>query len=89
MSAVTFSQVLPPSRVSWTWPSSVPTQMTPALSGDSVMVRMVQWFSAPVLSMVRPPESLSLAGSLVVRSGLALVHDEPRSVDLNRKLPPK
>jgi hypothetical protein len=89
MLAVTFSQVRPPSRVSWTWPSSVPTQMTPALSGDSEMARMVQWFSAPVLSTVRPPDSLSLAGSLVVRSELTFVQDEPRSVDLNRKLPPK
>ena len=34
---VTFCQVFPESRVTWTLPSSVPTQMVFASSGDSLM----------------------------------------------------
>ena len=34
--------LFPPSRVSWTFPSSVPTQMMPGVSGDSLMVTMEQ-----------------------------------------------
>ena len=42
MFAVTFVQVLPPSRVTWTRPSSLPTQMTPFCRGDSAMAKIVQ-----------------------------------------------
>ena len=38
---VTLVQVLPPSRVSWTRPSSVPAQICPCASGDSATVKMV------------------------------------------------
>jgi len=33
----TFVQLLPPSRVTWTRPSLVPTQITPACFGDSAI----------------------------------------------------
>jgi hypothetical protein len=36
--ATTFFHVLPPSRVTCTLPSSVPTQTTEAFFGDSAMV---------------------------------------------------
>jgi hypothetical protein len=40
--AVTFVQVLPPSRVTWTSPSSEPTQMSPGSRGDSAIAKIVQ-----------------------------------------------
>ena len=40
--AMTLCQVLPPSRVIWRLPSSVPTQIRFSLSGDSAMVKMQQ-----------------------------------------------
>ena len=53
----TFDQVTPLSRVNWTFPSSVPTQMRPAMMGDSAIVMMVQWYSAALLSgVIGPPE---------------------------------
>ena len=38
---VTFDQAPPPLRVSWTRPSSVPTQIMPFFSGDSAMAKIV------------------------------------------------
>ncbi len=38
---VTFSQFLPPSRVTCTRPSSEPAQITPFVTGDSLKVKMV------------------------------------------------
>ncbi len=71
----TFVHVLPPSRVSCTLPSSVPAQITPALTGDSAIVRMVQWNSAAVLSVaISPPDDCCLLLSFVVRSGLITCH---------------
>ena len=37
----TFCQVAPPSRVTWTSPSSEPTQITPSSRGDSMAAKMV------------------------------------------------
>ena len=37
---VTFAQFFPPSRVSWTRPSSVPAQIVPASCGDSARAKM-------------------------------------------------
>ena len=53
--------VAPASRVSCTLPSSVPTQMTPAVTGDSDSVEIVQYgvLGKPIFDL-----------SLVVRSGL-------------------
>src|SRR5713226_9140602 len=38
---VTFCQAAPPSFVSWMFPSSVPTQMTPSLISDGAIVKIV------------------------------------------------
>src|SRR5690349_7976315 len=62
----TFFQVLPPSRVTCRFPSSVPTQIVFASSGLSVMVKMVQWFSADVLSALRPPLSSCFCFALLL-----------------------
>ena len=84
----TLFHVCPLSRVICTLPSSVPHQMTPFSTGDSAMVMIVQWTSAPELSgVIGPPESLSFSGSLVERSGLILDQVCPWSVVLNRKFP--
>ena len=42
MLAVTLVQFLPPSRVTWTRPSSLPAQSRPFSLGDSAMAKMVQ-----------------------------------------------
>src|SRR5881296_2765828 len=87
---MTFVHVLPPSRVTCTLPSSVPTQMTFGSSIDGAIVRIVQWNSAAVLStVIGPPDDFCLFLSLVVRSGLMTSHDWPCVVDLNSTLPPK
>src|SRR5688500_10169620 len=79
-------QVLPPSVVTCRLPSSVPTQITFSLSGCCVMVKMVQWFSADVLSPVIPPLSsvFCFAGSLVLRSGEIRIQLRPSSVERYR-----
>ena len=41
IAAVTFVQVLPPSRVTCTRPSSLPAQIRPFCFGDSAMAKMV------------------------------------------------
>src|SRR6266498_1408883 len=72
---------LPPSSVTSTFPSSVPTQMIFLSSGDSQIVNIVQWFSAAELSTVTPPDwnCLCFMGSSVVRSGEIFSHDSPLS----------
>ena len=74
-------QFAPSSRVSWTLPSSVPTQITPRWSGLGAIVRIVVWFSAPVPSFVMPPDSsyFCFSGSFVVRSGDSSSHAPPWS----------
>ena len=42
MFAVTSSQVLPPSWVTWTRPSSLPAQSSPFCFGDSATANIVQ-----------------------------------------------
>ena len=89
MFSTTFFQVLPLLRVTWTFPSSVPHQMIPGTIGDSEIVIIVQWISAPVLSsVIGPPESFCFSGSLVERSGLMTYQDCPPFVVLNKKFPP-
>src|SRR3982751_3972130 len=86
----TLVQVFPPSRVTCTLPSSVPTQITLGSTIDGAMVRMVQWNSAAVLSVtIGSPEDFCLFLSLVVRSGLMISHDCPWLVDLKTTSPPK
>ena len=53
----TSSHSPPPDRVTWTRPSSVPTQISSSSTGLGAMVRIVVWFSAPVSSIVIPPLS--------------------------------
>ena len=91
MFAATLVQVLPPSRVTCTLPSSVPTQITSRFFGDSAIAKIVQWFSAVELSRVSPPDSscFCLAGSLVVRSGEMRSQESPRSRERNRNCAPK
>src|SRR5262249_3294074 len=78
---VTFAQVLPPSRVTWRLPSSVPTHTTFASFGDSPIAYTVQWFSAVELSTDRPPDfsCWSLAGSFVLRSAEIFSQVSPMS----------
>src|SRR5207237_1249349 len=73
MFLVTFFQVLPPSRVRFTWPSLLPVQITPSLRGDSAMAYRVQPSNVKRLSLLMPPEFCWWLLSLVVRSGLITV----------------
>src|SRR5687768_11020608 len=70
MLRVTLVHVRPPSRVSCTSPSFVPTQIKPACTRDSAIAKMVLPYSTPMLSGVRPPEICCMLLSFSVRSGL-------------------
>ena len=86
----TFAHVFPPSRVTWTLPSSVPTQITLESSGDGAMLSSVVWNSAAVLSVtIWPPEFCCFFGSFVVRSGEITSQEFPKSRDRKSTLPPK
>jgi len=63
-------QDCPLSRVRWTRPSSVPAQSWPGASGDSASAKIVQYYSAPLLSGVSSPEEPSFSASAWVRSEL-------------------
>src|SRR5436305_12414316 len=90
MFVVTFDQVWPPSRVSCTRPSSVPTQMVFASSGEIAKERIVSKGPAPLRSSSTGPPLLNcLLLSLRVRSGLMGFQCAPLSVDLNNTLPPR
>src|SRR5437870_12072845 len=67
---VTFVHVFPPSRVTCTRPSLVPTQITPACFGDSAIAWITSAYSTPMLSGVNPPELCCRLLSFSVRSGL-------------------
>ena len=56
MFAVTLVQRPPSLRVTCTWPSLVPAQITPFSSGDSAIANTTPAYSTPMLSGVRPPE---------------------------------
>src|SRR5512146_158573 len=79
--AVTFVHVLPPSRVSCTRPSFVPTQISPFCTRDSAIAYTTSAYSTPMSSGVRPPEIPCLDLSLRVRSGLITCHVRPPSLD--------
>src|SRR5215831_10516453 len=90
MAAVTFVQFLPPSRVTCTRPSSVPTQMVLGSTGESDMDRIAPTVSAPLRSsQIGPPLESCLVLSLRVKSGLTGVKWVPPSVEWNSTLPPK
>ena len=80
---VTFAQDLPPSFVTCIFPSSVPAQITFSLKGDSAIVKIVQWFSAPELSADKPPDSTWFCFnlSLVDKSGEIFVQVFPISFE--------
>src|SRR5688500_12681693 len=67
---VTLTHVLPASRVSCTWPSLVPAQITPFSRGDSAIAITVNAYSTPMLSPVNPPENCCRDLSFVDKSGL-------------------
>src|SRR5688572_21509713 len=77
-------QVVPASVENCKLPSSVPTQIKFSSNGDSAMVKIVQWFSAEVLSSLNPPPSSCFCFflSLVVRSPEMRFQLLPWSVDL-------
>src|SRR5881628_2789687 len=79
---VTFFQLVPPFRVTCTYPSSDPVQMTLASRADGAMPNTVAYVSTPVLSLViGPPEAPIVFGSWRVRSGLIFVQLCPPFVD--------
>src|SRR5436305_8809983 len=87
----TFVQLLPPSRVTWRLPSSVPAQITCGFFGDSPIVKIVVWFSADELSTVSPPDFICCCffGSLVERSGEIFSQESPRSRERKRNCEPR
>src|SRR3954453_2264837 len=91
MLATTFVHVLPASRVTWTFPSSGPTQITLVFFGDSAMAQIVVCISAEELSTVTPPDCscFCFAGSFVVRSPEMRSHVWPWSFDLKRNCDPR
>src|SRR5437016_11950987 len=77
--AVTFDQLLPPSRVTLTVPSLLPVQMTPRSIGDSSIAMSVHGTSC--VSGHNPGGICCLLLSFVVRSGLMTDHVRPPSAD--------
>src|SRR5260370_37889318 len=73
-------QFFPPSGVTCTCPSLVPTQIRPASLGDSVSAKITPAYSTPMLSGVSPPEICWWLLSLRVRSGLMICQLLPPSV---------
>ncbi len=68
---VTSVQLPPPSRVTWTRPSSEPAQITFGSWYDGASVKIVAYVSTPVWSFVMgPPDGPVVSGSARVRSGL-------------------
>src|ERR1043165_1021264 len=87
LSGVTLDQFLPPSRVICTRPSSLPVQIVPACTGDSVSVKIVSEYSTLLVSFViGPPDDACFDLSLRVRSGLMICQLLPSSVDLKSTL---
>src|SRR6266571_1700603 len=86
----TFFQVLPPSRVSCTLPSSVPTQIKFGFFGESEIAKIVVCISAEELSTVTPPDCscFCFSGSLVVRSGEIRSQVWPWSRERNKNCAP-
>src|SRR2546427_12865482 len=89
MFGVTFVQLAPPSRVTCTSASSLPTQMSPFSLGDSATAKTVSYHSTPVLSpVIGPPDHFCFDLSLRVKSGLIASQVCPAFEVLNTTLPP-
>src|SRR5258708_14687338 len=71
---VTLLQFFPPSRVTCTCPSFVPTQISPASFGDSVNAKITPAYSTPMLSGVSPPAISCRLLSFRAKSGLIICH---------------
>src|SRR5215467_12517422 len=68
---VTFDQVLPPSFVTCTMPSSDPVQITLTVRLDGAIAKMTPYTSGPFMSrVIGPPDGPIVFGSWRVRSGL-------------------
>src|SRR5258708_13036704 len=85
---VTLLQFFPPSRVTCTCPSLVPTQIRPASLGDSVSAKITPAYSTPMLSGVSPPEICWWLLSLRFRSALLIRQLLPPSVVASTNCPP-
>src|SRR3954462_13223223 len=84
---VTSSQVLPPSGLTWTRPSSLPAHSSPCCTGDSATAKMVPYTSTPVLSpVIGPPDHFCFDLSLRVRSSLTGFQLRPSSLVTNSLL---
>src|SRR5665213_4483100 len=82
---VTLVQCAPPSRVTYTSPSSDPVQITFVLSLDGPIAKIVPYTSGAFMScVIGPPDGPMVAGSWRVRSGLIRVHDWPPLVVFHR-----
>src|SRR5438045_9079520 len=77
MFLVTLVQCAPPSCVTFTCPSSLPVQITPAFIGDSAIAYSVAPSNVVRLSDVMPPEFCWCSLLFAVRSGLIAFHDWP------------
>ena len=94
MLPTTFFQLAPPSRLTWTLPSLVPTHSTPGTTGDSLIVTMLLYDAAPSCFdaigalPATPMIGRSLRPTLLVRSGDA-VQVSPRLYDRNRRSAPR
>src|SRR5688572_4525534 len=90
----TFFHVAPPSRLTCTLPSLVPTQRTPGTTDDSLIVTMLLYDAAPscfeAIGAVpgTPMIGRSLRPMLFVRSGEA-VQVSPRSYERNSRSAPR
>src|SRR5258705_13915825 len=88
-------KVMPPSRLIWTLPSSVPAHTTPGITGDSDTAMIVLYDTTPSFfdSCVRFPGTSITATVLrsifFVRSSALATHVSPWLYDLNRRLPPR
>ena len=90
MRGATLVHVFPPSRVTCTLPSSVPTQRTFVSVGAMLTVRMVLYVSAPEMSYsIGPPLVTCLVLSLRVRSGLIAAQCWPPSLVLKTTFAPR
>src|ERR1051326_1782726 len=87
---VTFVQFCPPSCVTCTTPSSVPTQIVFGSTGEIEIDRIAPNVSAPLRSRkIGRPLLCCLLLSLRVRSGLIGVQFLPPSVERNSTFPPR
>src|SRR5215467_7262872 len=90
MLVVTLLQFCPPSRVTCTTPSSVPTQIVFGSTGEIEMESIAPNVSAPLRSRkMGPPLLCCLLLSLRVRSGLIGVQLLPPSLERNNTFPPR